>query len=202
MATTDAAGTDGIRAEASQGTIVNFGFWIYLMSDVIIFSMLFAAFVDLSTHYANGPTGRDLFELPEVFLETAALLFSSLTYGMAMIALRQGKKLSVQAWLLVTFLLGACFIGLELHEFFGLVAEGYGPQRSAFLSAFFTLVGTHGTHVTFGLLWIMVMVGQIAYKGLTPAVASRLTRLSLFWHFLDIVWIAVFSTVYLGGMYR
>lgn len=202
MATTDATGADGIRAEASQGTIVNFGFWVYLMSDVIIFSMLFAAFVDLSTHYANGPTGRELFELPEVFLETAALLFSSLTYGMAMIALRQGKKLSVQAWLLITFLLGACFIGLELHEFFGLVAEGAGPQRSAFLSAFFTLVGTHGTHVTFGLIWILVMVGQVAYKGLTPAVASRLTRLSLFWHFLDIVWIAVFSTVYLGGMYR
>lgn len=202
MTTTDAAVDDGIKAEASQGTIVNFGFWIYLMSDVIIFSMLFAAFVVLSTNYAGGPTGRDLFELPEVFLETAALLFSSLTYGMAMIALRQGKKPLVQVWLLVTFLLGACFIGLELHEFFGLAAEGYGPQRSAFLSAFFTLVGTHGTHVTFGLLWIMVMVGQIAYKGLTPAVASRLTRLSLFWHFLDIVWIAVFSTVYLGGMYR
>lgn len=202
MATTDAAVDDGIQAEASQGTIVNFGFWIYLMSDVIIFSMLFVAFVDLSTHYAQGPTGRDLFELPEVFLETLALLFSSLTYGLVMISLRQGNKKWVQGWLLITFLLGACFIGLELHEFLGLVAEGHGPQRSAFLSSFFTLVGTHGTHVTFGLIWILTMVGQVAYKGLTPAVASRLTRLSLFWHFLDIVWIAVFSTVYLGGMYR
>lgn len=202
MATTEAAVNDGIRAEASQGTIVNFGFWIYLMSDVIIFSMLFAAFLDLSTHYAQGPSGRELFDLPGVFLETMALLFSSLTYGMAMIALRQGNKKWVQGWLLITFLLGAGFIGLELHEFLGLAFEGHGPQRSAFLSAFFTLVGTHGTHVTFGLIWILVMIGQVAYKGLTPAVASRLTRLSLFWHFLDIVWIAVFSTVYLGGMYR
>ncbi|HET7314765.1 MAG TPA: cytochrome o ubiquinol oxidase subunit III [Salinisphaera sp.] len=193
---------DEIQAEASQGTVVNFGFWIYLMSDVIIFSMLFAGFVVLSTSYAGGPTGRELFELPGVFLETLALLFSSLTYGLVMISLRQGNKRRVQGWLLVTFLLGACFIGLELHEFLSLALEGHGPQRSGFLSAFFTLVGTHGTHVTFGLLWILVMVGQVAYKGLTPAVASRLTRLSLFWHFLDIVWIAVFSTVYLGGMYR
>lgn len=202
MATTDAALNDGIRAEASHGTVVNFGFWIYLMSDVIIFSMLFAGFLNLANNYAQGPTGEELFELPLVFLETMALLVSSLTYGLAMISLRQGDKAWVQRWLLITFLLGLCFIGMELYEFLGLVAEGYGPQRSGFLSAFFTLVGTHGTHVTFGLIWIMTMVGQIAYKGLTPAVASRLTRLSLFWHFLDIVWIAVFSTVYLGGMYR
>ncbi|NNC24043.1 cytochrome o ubiquinol oxidase subunit III [Salinisphaera sp. USBA-960] len=202
MATTDAAAHDGIRAEASQGTVVNFGFWLYLMSDVIIFSMLFVAFVNLSTNYAQGPTGQELFELPLVFIETMALLISSLTYGLVMICLRQGNTKWVQGWLLITFLLGVGFVGLELYEFLHLAFEGYGPQRSAFLSSFFTLVGTHGTHVTFGLIWILVMVGQVAYKGLTPAVASRLTRLSLFWHFLDIVWIAVFSTVYLGGMYR
>lgn len=202
MATTDAAVADGIRSEARHDTIVNFGFWIYLMSDVIIFSMLFVGFLDLSTHYAKGPTGRELFDLPEVFLETMALLVSSLTYGLAMIALRRGSRQWVLGWLVITFVLGACFIGLELHEFLNLAFEGHGPQRSAFLSAFFTLVGTHGTHVTFGLIWIATMIGQVTYKGLTPAVASRLTRLSLFWHFLDIVWIAVFSTVYLGGMYR
>lgn len=193
---------DGVNKESSPNTIVNFGFWIYLMSDVIIFSMLFATFLVLSTHYAHGPSGKELFDLPEVFTETMALLISSLTYGLAMISLRNGSQKWVMRWLIITFVFGACFIGLEVHEFIGLAAEGAGPQRSAFLSAFFTLVGTHGTHVTFGLIWIAVMVGQVAYKGLTPAVASRLTRLSLFWHFLDIVWIAVFSTVYLGGMFR
>lgn len=193
---------DGVSKESSPNTIVNFGFWIYLMSDVIIFSLLFATFLVLSTHYAQGPSGKELFDLPEVFIETMALLISSLTYGLAMISLRNGSRKWVMRWLIITFVFGACFIGLEVHEFVGLVGEGAGPQRSAFLSAFFTLVGTHGTHVTFGLIWIAVMVGQVAYKGLTPAVASRLTRLSLFWHFLDIVWIAVFSTVYLGGMFR
>jgi cytochrome o ubiquinol oxidase subunit 3 len=202
MATTDAAMQDGIQAEASHGTVVNFGFWLYLMSDVIIFSMLFVTFVNLSDRYAQGPTGQDLFELSDVFLETMALLISSLTYGLAMISLRKGDKQWVMGWLAITFFFGACFIGLEVNEFLGLVSEGAGPQRSAFLSSFFTLVGTHGTHVTFGLIWIITMIAQISYKGLTPPVASRLTRLSLFWHFLDIVWIAVFSTVYLGGMYR
>ena len=199
---TAAVAHDGIQRETSPNTIVNFGFWIYLMSDVIIFSILFATFLILSTHYAKGPTGREIIELPNVFIETMALLISSLTYGLAMISLRKGDQKWVMRWLIVTFLFGATFIGLEVNEFVGLVADGAGPQRSAYLSSFFTLVGTHGTHVTFGLIWIAVMIGQVGYKGLTPAVASRLTRLSLFWHFLDIVWIAVFSTVYLGGMFR
>lgn len=199
---TAADADEGLSRESSPNTIVNFGFWIYLMSDVIIFSILFATFLVLSRNYASGPSGKELFELPGVFTETMALLVSSLTYGMAMISLRKGDQQWVMRWLLITFLFGATFIGLEVHEFVGLVGDGAGPQRSAFLSAFFTLVGTHGTHVTFGLIWIAVMAGQVAFKGLTPAVASRLTRLSLFWHFLDIVWIVVFSTVYLGGMYR
>jgi cytochrome o ubiquinol oxidase subunit 3 len=199
---TAVATQEGIHKGTRADTIVNFGFWIYLMSDVIIFSMLFATFLVMGDHYARGPTGEDLFELPEVFLETMALLVSSLTYGLSMIALRQGNQRWVQRWLIITFIFGLCFIGLELHEFLSLSGEGFGPQRSGFLTAFFTLVGTHGTHVTFGLIWIAVMIAQVAYKGLTQPVASRLTRLSLFWHFLDIVWICVFSTVYLGGMYR
>src|SRR5699024_2344237 len=155
--------------------------WLYLMSDVIIFSMLFVAFVDLSTHYAQGPSGRDLFDIPYAFVETMALLISSLTYGLAMISLRQGDRQWVMGWLAITFLFGACFIGMEVHEFYEMVADGAGPNRSGFLSAFFALVGTHGTHVTFGLIWILTMIGQVAFKGLTPAVASRLSRLSLFW---------------------
>lgn len=202
MASTDMAMHDRIQAEMSPNSLVSLGFWLYLMSDIVIFAMLFAAFVELSTHYAGGPSGQDLFDLGEVFFETMALLLSSITFGFAMISLHKGKKSAVQLWLLVTFLFGACFLALELHEFLELAMEGNGPQRSAFLSSFFALVGTHGTHVTFGMIWILTMLAQVSIKGITPPVASRIARLSLFWHFLDIVWIAVFSTVYLGAMYR
>lgn len=189
-----------IRAAASADTAVNFGFWVYLMSDVIIFAMLFIGYINLSTHTAGGPTGKDLFELREVFIETMALLVSSFTFGLATLALQRGESRRIMLWLAVTFALGACFIGLEIHEFVGLINEGASFTRSAFLSAFFALVGTHGTHVAFGLIWIAVMIGQVATKGLTAPVASRLTRLSLFWHFLDLIWIAVFSTVYIAGV--
>lgn len=189
-----------IRAATSADTAVNFGFWVYLMSDVIIFAMLFIAYIDLSTHYAGGPTGKDLFELREVFIETMALLISSFTFGLATLALQRGQTRRIIGWLAVTFVFGACFIGLEIHEFISLINEGASFARSAFLSAFFALVGTHGAHVTFGLIWIAVMIGQVAVKGVTAPVASRLTRLSLFWHFLDLIWIAVFSTVYLAGV--
>lgn len=191
---------DNVHAASSPNTMVNFGFWVYLMSDVIIFSMLFTMFVTVSNHYNGGPTGADLFELRDVFLETMALLFSSITFGVAMLNMHAERKGGVMLWLAITFVLGAAFIGLELREFLHLIHEGATPQSSAFLSAFFTLVGTHGLHVSFGLLWIVVMLGQVAVKGLTPGVASRLFRLSLFWHFLDVVWIAVFSTVYLAGV--
>lgn len=192
------------HAQAPAGTdprsLKAFGFWIYLMSDVIIFTILFATFAVLRHNYAGGPTGGDLFDLGHTFIETMCLLISSLTYGLAMLAINRNRKGWVLAWLLVTFCFGAGFIGLELKEFHGLIAEGAGPDRSGFLSAFFTLVGTHGTHVTFGLIWILVMIGQVAVKGLTEPVVSRLTRLSMFWHFLDIVWIGVFSFVYLYGV--
>ncbi|MDQ7784281.1 MAG: cytochrome o ubiquinol oxidase subunit III [Desulfomonilaceae bacterium] len=177
-----------------------FGFWLYLMSDVIIFATLFAVYVVLGGNYAGGPTGKDLFELPYVLGETLLLLLSSFTCGLVMLAVRDGKKNSVLIGLAVTFLLGLGFVLMEINEFYRMIAEGHGPSRSAFLSSFFTLVGTHGIHVAFGLIWMAVMMGQTAVKGLTPPVQSRLMRLSMFWHFLDIVWIGIFSIVYLMGV--
>lgn len=177
-----------------------FGFWLYLMSDLIIFATLFATFVVLGRNYANGPTGKELFDLPYLLGETLFLLFSSVTYGLVMLAVRDGRKKWVLIGLAVTFLLGLGFVSMEVNEFYGMVAEGHGPDISAFLSSFFTLVGTHGTHVTFGLIWMVVMMGQVAVKGLTIPVQSRLMRLSMFWHFLDIIWIGIFSIVYLMGV--
>jgi cytochrome o ubiquinol oxidase subunit 3 len=177
-----------------------FGFWIYLMSDLIIFATLFATFIVLRNNFAGGPTGKELFDLKYTLGETAFLLFSTVAYGMVMLAVHAGKKQLVLLALAVTFLLGAGFVSMEIHEFYGLVAAGHGPDTSAFLSSFFTLVGTHGTHVTVGLIWMATLIGQVAVKGLTPPVESRLTRLSMFWHFLDIVWIGIFSIVYLTGV--
>jgi cytochrome o ubiquinol oxidase subunit 3 len=180
--------------------IQTFGFWIYLMSDLILFSTLFATYAVLGRNYAGGPTGKELFDLPYVLGETLLLLFSSVTYGLVMLAVHQGIKKWVQIGLAVTFLLGLGFVLMEINEFHGLVVQGHGPDVSAFLSSYFTLVGTHGTHVTFGLIWMAVMMGQVAVKGLTSPVRSRLMRLSMFWHFLDIVWIGIFSIVYLLGV--
>jgi cytochrome o ubiquinol oxidase subunit III len=177
-----------------------FGFWIYLMSDLILFSTLFATFAVVGHNYAGGPTGKELFDLPYLLGETLFLLFSSATYGMAVLALHDDKQGLVLLWLGVTFLLGLGFVSLEINEFHGMIAAGNGPARSGFLSAFFNLVGTHGAHVTVGLIWMAVMIGQVLTKGITTPVRSRLLRLSMFWHFLDIVWIGVFSTVYLMGV--
>lgn len=177
-----------------------FGFWLYIMTDCVLFASVFATFAVLSQNYAGGPTGKELFSLPYVFAETLCLLVSSVTYGFAMLAMQRRSPRHVMAWLGLTFLLGAGFIGLELNEFVHMILEGNGPQRSGFLSAFFTLVGTHGTHVSFGLIWIATMIAQVGGKGLTTPVRSRLVRLSLFWHFLDIVWIGVFTLVYLMGV--
>ena len=189
-----------IQAETKPNTLPNFGFWIYLMSDVILFSMLFATFLVLGSNYAGGPTGSEMFKISDTFMETMALLVSSLTYGLAMLGLHVEDRSRVIRWLGVTFLLGLVFIGLEVREFLEISHEGGPPWRSGYWSAFYTLVGTHGTHVTFGLIWIATMIGQVTFRGLTPQVASRLTRLSMFWHFLDVVWIAVFSTVYLPSL--
>jgi cytochrome o ubiquinol oxidase subunit 3 len=177
-----------------------FGFWLYLMSDLIIFSTLFATFAVMGHAYAGGPTGKELFDLRYVLVETLLLLFSSVVCGLAMLAVYDGKKKRVLIGLAVTFLLGLGFVLMEINEFHNLIIEGNGPDRSAFLSSFFTLVGTHGTHVSFGLIWMAVMIGQVVVKGLTSPVQSRLMRLSMFWHFLDIIWVGIFSIVYLLGV--
>jgi cytochrome o ubiquinol oxidase subunit III len=176
------------------------GFWFYLMSDLIIFATLFATFGVVGANYAGGPTPKELFDLPYALGETLLLLFSSIACGMVMLAVHAGMKKRVLVWLAVTFLLGLGFVGMEIKEFYGLVAQGHGPDQSAFLSSYFTLVGTHGAHVTMGLIWMAVLVAQVAFKGLTSPVQSRLLRLSMFWHFLDIVWIGIFSVVYLMGV--
>lgn len=202
--TTDAASLGTAHNEAVEYSdtvaIQTFGFWIYLMSDLILFATLFATFAVLGHNFAGGPTGKELFDLPYLLGETLFLLFSSVTYGLVMLALHDGRKKWVLIGLAVTFLLGLGFVSMEINEFYGLVAAGHGPDQSAFLSSFFTLVGTHGAHVTFGLIWMAVMIGQVAVKGLTSPVQSRLMRLSMFWHFLDIIWIGIFSIVYLMGV--
>jgi cytochrome o ubiquinol oxidase subunit 3 len=204
MMTTDATTINTAYTEevAHPDTVAmqTFGFWIYLMSDLIIFATLFATFAVFSRSYAGGPTGKELFDLPYTLGETLFLLGSSVTYGLVMLAVHRGNKKWVLLGLVVTFLLGLGFVSMEIHEFYGLVAAGHGPDKSAFLSSFFTLVGTHGTHVTFGLIWMAVMMGQVAVKGLTTPVQSRLMRLSMFWHFLDLIWIGIFSIVYLMGV--
>ena len=177
-----------------------FGFWLYLMSDAILFSLLFATYAVMARNNAGGPTGNTLFSLPNAFAETMLLLFSSITFGLATLAMKSGAKERMLSWLLVTFLLGLGFVSLEIREFYGMVRVGAGPDRSGFLSAFFTLVGTHGLHVTFGLIWILIMTSQVITKGLTVPVISRFLRLGLFWHFLDIIWIGIFSIVYLPGI--
>ncbi|ADU15213.1 cytochrome o ubiquinol oxidase subunit III [Asticcacaulis excentricus] len=178
---------------------VTLGFWIYLMSDCLIFATLFATYAVLKDATAGGPNGRELFDLGFVAIETSLLLLSSLTFGLSMISMQNNKLNGVLGWLAVTGLLGLGFMGMELYEFNHLIHEGAGPDRSAFLSAFFTLVGTHGLHVTSGLIWMGVMFVHLFRRGLTPANRIRMMELSLFWHFLDIIWIGVFSIVYLMG---
>ena len=178
------------------------GFWIYLMSDCLIFAALFATYGVLGGNYAAGPGPRDVFDLSLVAINTSMLLLSSITYGFAMLSARQRQIGATQRWLAITALFGAAFLSIELYEFAHMIHEGATPQRSAFLSAFFTLVGTHGLHVTFGIIWLVTLMVQIAQRGLTAANERRLMCLSLFWHFLDIIWIGVFTFVYLMGMLR
>ena len=180
-----------------NGTLL--GFWLYLMSDCLVFACLFATYGVLGRNYAGGPSGADLFELPLVAVNTSLLLLSSITYGFAVIAMQRKRLGHTIAWLAATGLLGAGFIGVEVHEFATLIHEGNGPQRSAFLSSFFTLVGTHGLHVTFGVVWLLTLMAQVARYGLIAANRRRLMCLSMFWHFLDVVWIGVFTFVYLMG---
>jgi cytochrome o ubiquinol oxidase subunit 3 len=181
-----------------NGTLL--GFWMYLMSDCLVFASLFAAYAVLGRNYAGGPSGAELFDLPLVAVNTSLLLLSSITYGFAMLEMQNKRLRAVLAWLAVTGLLGAGFIGLELYEFVHLIHEGAGPQRSAFLTSFFALVGTHGLHVTFGIIWLVTLMFQLGKHGLTPENGRRLMCLSMFWHFLDVIWIGVFTFVYLMGV--
>ncbi|NRR33540.1 cytochrome o ubiquinol oxidase subunit III [Oxalobacteraceae bacterium] len=181
-----------------NGTLL--GFWLYLMSDCLIFACLFAAYAVLGRNYAGGPSGSELFDLPLVALNTSLLLLSSITYGFAMLCMQKKALRATMTWLAITGLLGAGFIYLELYEFVHLIHEGAGPQRSGFLTAFFALVGTHGLHVTFGIVWLITLLFQLNKHGLTPENNRRLMCLSMFWHFLDVVWIGVFTFVYLMGV--
>ncbi len=179
--------------------VVAYGFWIFLLSDFILFSGLFAAYAVLSSNTAGGPTGRALFNLPNVFIETMCLLVSSYTAGLGALSAERRQPDRFLIFAALTFALGAAFLIIEISEFARMIRAGAGPSRSAFLSGFFTLVGTHGAHVTSGLIWLAYMTAQVVAKGLRPHVLRRLLCFSLFWHALDIVWVGVLTLVYLMG---
>jgi cytochrome o ubiquinol oxidase subunit 3 len=185
---------------ASKRIIVGYGFWVFLLSDIIMFSAFFATYAVLVGNTAGGPSGRDLFNVGNVGLETACLLLSSFTCGLASIGARMHNGYWFYGAMAATFILGAAFLGIEIHEFAGMVARGAGATRSAFLSAFFTLVGCHGLHVTAGLLWLLTMAAQVFAKGYRADILRRILCFSLFWHTLDIIWVALFTVVYLMGV--
>ena len=187
------------RGPAPIHVVVAFGFWLFLLSDIVLFSALFAAYAVLSGQTAGGPTGPQLFDRTSVLIETGCLLSSSFTCGLCTLSFEAHKRGATYLWAAVTFAFGVAFLAFELTEFTRMIAHGAGPTRSAFLSAFFTLVGTHGLHVTFGLGWLAVMMAQVATLGFRDMVIRRLLCFSLFWHALDIVWIGVFTIVYLGA---
>lgn len=207
MAHTPAQSVDGaeppvfyLKEDHHPENGTSIGFWLYLMSDCLIFAVLFATYAVLGRSYAAGPSGADLFDLKLVAINTGFLLLSSITYGFAMLEMEKKKVKSTLVWLGITGLFGLAFLAVELYEFHHLIEEGAGPQRSAFLSAFFALVGTHGLHVTFGTIWLVTLMVQVAKHGLIAANKRRLMCLSMFWHFLDVIWIGVFSFVYLMGV--
>ncbi|GAA3897781.1 cytochrome (ubi)quinol oxidase subunit III [Sphingomonas limnosediminicola] len=189
----------GHRGPESKSIVVPYGFWLFVLSDMVLFSALFASYATLVNNSDGGPTTSQLFHRDLVAVETIALLISSFVCGLAMITAKRKNMVWTQIWLVVTGLLGLVFLGIELYEFGTMIAEGAGPQRSAFLSSFFTLVGCHGAHVTAGLLWLGTMMAQIWAKGFQPHIMRRLLCFSVFWHALDIIWVAIFTIVYLIG---
>jgi cytochrome o ubiquinol oxidase subunit 3 len=189
----------GAGGPTSKRVYVGYGFWIFILSDMVMFSAFFATYAVLADATAGGPSGRQLFDLTNVAWETACLLLSSFACGLASLAAASRNALWYQVAMAATFVLGAGFIALELREFVGLAAQGDGPQRSAFLSAFFTLVGCHGVHVTAGLLWLLTMMAQVVAKGFRDDILRRILCFTLFWHALDIIWVAIFTVVYLLG---
>jgi cytochrome o ubiquinol oxidase subunit 3 len=189
----------GHRGPESKSIIVPYGFWLFVLSDIVLFSALFATYASLVHATDGGPAAKDLFDRTTVAIETISLLLSSFVCGLAMIAAKRGNMVWTQVFLFVTGLLGFVFLVLELREFGSMIAIGAGPQRSAFLSSFFTLVGCHGAHITAGLMWIGTMMAQIWAKGFREHIIRRLLCLSIFWHALDIIWVAIFTIVYLIG---
>ena len=185
---------------APKRIVVTYGFWIFLLSDIVMFSALFAAYAVLVRATAGGPTGAQLFSQTSVAIETACLLASSFTCGLMSLAVELRRRAATYFFALVTFVLGAIFLTLEIREFAGMIAIGATPQRSAFLSAFFALVGCHGLHVAAGLIWLVVMMAQVAIKGFRANVERRLLCFALFWHALDIIWVWLFTVVYLMGV--
>jgi cytochrome o ubiquinol oxidase subunit 3 len=186
----------------SNRIVTGYGFWIFLLSDIVMFSAFFATYAVLVDETAGGPSGKDLFNLNSVALETGCLLASSFTCGIAGIGARTRRDIWFYGAMTVTFILGAAFVFIEAHEFAGMIARGAGPSRSAFLSAFFTLVGCHGLHVSAGLLWLLTMMAQVFAKGYRADILRRILCFSLFWHALDIIWVALFTVVYLMGVAR
>ena len=195
----DPARGHGAGGPAAKRVIVAYGFWIFLLSDIVMFSAFFASYAVLAGNTNGGPSGHDVFDLRNVAVETACLLISSFSCGMAAVATGARNKPAFYTAMLVTFVLGAAFITLEVREFGSLVQAGDGPSRSAFLSAFFALVGCHGAHVSVGLLWLVTMSAQVFAKGFRPEILRRILCFSLFWHALDIIWVALFTVVYLLG---
>ena len=189
----------GNRGPQSKSIVVPYGFWLFVLSDIVLFSALFASYASLARATAGGPGSLQLFDRTTVAIETGSLLLSSFVCGLAIIASKRKNLFWTELWLVITGLLGLVFLVIELSEFGHMISIGAGPQRSAFLSAFFTLVGCHGAHVTAGLLWIGTMIAQVWAKGFRPDIVRRLLCLSIFWHALDIVWIGIFTIVYLIG---
>lgn len=192
---------DHTHHEEEQASRDQFGFWLYILTDCLIFATLFATYAVMAKNFAGKTEPHEVFDLAYVAVETVLLLLSSFTFGLAMLAMRRMNQAKLKLWLYVTFLLGAGFITMELHEFHHLAREGVTPQLSGYWSIFFSLIGTHGLHVSAGLIWMIVMVIALNKIGLTAANRSRIAMLSLFWHFLDIIWICVFSFVYLLGAF-
>jgi cytochrome o ubiquinol oxidase subunit 3 len=183
----------------SKRIVTGYGFWIFLLSDMVLFSCFFASYAVLLGQTAGGPNGAELFDLKNVAIETGCLLTSSFTCGLASIAAGARNRLWFQVSMAVTCVLGLAFLSIEGNEFASLVARGAGPSRSAFLSAFFSLVGCHGLHVSAGILWLLTMMAQVFAKGFRADIQRRFLCFALFWHALDIIWVAVFSVVYLLG---
>ncbi|WP_066367642.1 cytochrome o ubiquinol oxidase subunit III [Neobacillus fumarioli] len=191
--------SDHDHGHVDQDSLKILGFWIFLVTDCLLFGTLFATYAVLHTHTNGGFTGKE-FDIPGFVIETFVLLVSSFTSGLAVLEMHKGNKKGLISWLIITLLLGATFVGLEIHEFVSMAAEGATISTSAFLTSFFTLVGTHGAHVTFGIFWMIGLIVQLAKKGITSDTKRKISIISLYWHFLDAVWIFIFTVVYLMGV--